>query len=195
MNQFIIDPVRVHSLTFSFSIQRCGVISAFNSATVQITNSVNVELWSRYPEYLIIIIYCSYFVFVLRVSCVQVTPIGVTTLYSTFSFFRRKKLLHQVGGTKVAQHGQTRYAHLMEILMWKKYHFQLYTRYGQLCRYYWWHIVCTILSLPAAGAGLRLASSLPDPVPGHSLSPSSGAEAAAASTPCLGRTPCLDSGK
>ena len=132
--------------------------------------------------------------FVLRVSCVQVTPIGVTTLYSTFSFFRRKKLLHQVGGTKVAQHGQTRYAHLMEILMWKKYHFQLYTRYGQLCRYYWWHIVCTILSLPAAGAGLRLASSLPDPVPGHSLSPSSGAEAAAASTPCLGRTPCLDSG-
>ena len=87
--------------------------------------------------------------FVLCVSCVQVTPIGVTTLYSTFSFFRRKKLLHQVGGTKVAQHGQTRYAHLMEILMWKKYHFQLYTRYGQLCRYYWWHIVCTILSLPA----------------------------------------------
>ena len=47
MNQFIIDPVRVHSLTFSFSIQRCGVISAFNKATVQITNnSVYVELWS-----------------------------------------------------------------------------------------------------------------------------------------------------
>ena len=112
---------------------------------------VNVELWSRYPEYLIIIstahtlCLCS----VCPVPSVQVTPIGVTTLYSTFSFFRRKKLLHQVGGTKVAQHGQTRYAHLMEILMWKKYHFQLYTRYGQLCRYYWWHIVCTILSLPA----------------------------------------------
>ena len=129
------------------------------------------------------------------VSSVQVTPIGVTTLYSTFSFFRRKKLLHQVGGTKVAQHWQTRYAHLMEILMWNiNTTFSFTHENGQLCRYYWWHIVCTILSLPAVlgPASVWPAASLTQ-FPVTHFHPS-GAEAAAASTQCLGRTPCLDSG-